>query len=1268
MLLAVLAGSFALAGSATTAAMAATAAAAPSLDQAFAAATGTGPQTTVTLLTGDVVTVATLGKKSYRVVSVVAPDGTPVNAAVMGAGEHLYVVPQSAVTLIARHKLDTALFDVAGLVQDGYDDPNRRTVPFIVDYGHGPTAAAEARSASIATTQRTVTVPSIGAAAFVTRKASARSTWQSMTTGPAAAPTGLAGGAQKVWLDGKVETTVQPNLEQINAPQAWATGFDGQGVTVAVLDGGYDATHPDLQGKVADTANFTTDTSVVDGAGHGTHVASTIVGAGEADNGNAEGVAPGARLMVGKVIGDAGWGEDSWVLAGMQWAVANGADVVNMSIGSGGSGDDNAPLAQAVDALSADSDTLFVVAAGNTGWDGDGSGTINAPGSADAALTVGAVDSGDAVAWFSSRGPRMTDGAIKPDVTAPGVGIVAARAAGTVMGTPVDEYYTAMDGTSMATPQVTGVAALLKDKHPLWDGERLKAAIVGSAASIPAATAFQTGSGRVDAFAALRTQVVTDASLNLGFYKWPQATLSPTATPLTYTNTTANAITLDLSLASQDGTGAAAPGITLGSSSVQVPAHSSATVDVNLDPTLADPGSYASVVTATPATSGPSVRTPVGYTLEPERYDLTINAIPRNGIATSQHILGLVSSDGSYMDFRTLDAAAGTQSYTLRVPPLDYSLSDISYGIGTDGSSQGWIALQPSFHVGKDRSIDLDGRAAKRFTYTTERPTVDSGLSLLADWNAGGVPGNVMLTGMYDRVYAPGLSSTINRSVKWWSYWLLNQPEAQATTPSGTSVSLRPVARAGVNHVVDDVPTPRLEGSFRVVDGGTAADPQLKGVRGAVVVLSSPCDDLAPAAAAAKAAGARAVIGYPTSECTPAILMPMPTLSHRVGIPVLQTRPDGAAQLLTVDGLRLRFATNGYPKYIYDLMDSGDNGLPAGNVTDGSDDQLHALVTKFRGLGAGRGHGYRVSEIMVPFTKAFPDAAPWGTLHRLPIPATVTRYISASAQWQREVYVNDARQMNAERGSAFSFRSTYAAGERSVETWFGGPLSSWISPEQARLEPLAQPNRTNSRSGDRLNLSFPPLEDDYGHVMSPSFFDDVFVPALWIDGQRYYDFWDVPLLNASQHVRYTQHWARTNGFWNRSTDVRTAWGFDTKHSSNAVDAMPLMTVDYGMPLNMRNGAPKSARYEFTVRFTMPMRVVPAAVTKHHLAISWNDGKTWKAVQMSCQDVAGAKGGQDTVCDVAVRNHASGSASFKVSATDTQGRSVKQTIIGAYSVE
>ena len=105
----------------------------------------------------------------------------------------------------------------------------------------------------------------------------------------------LTRGLAHIDLDGVVHAldTSAP-LQQIHAPDAWAAGYDGTGVKVAVLDTGYDTTHPDLAGRVAESANFTPDDSVVDRNGHGTHVASTIAGSGAASGGTYKGVAPGA--------------------------------------------------------------------------------------------------------------------------------------------------------------------------------------------------------------------------------------------------------------------------------------------------------------------------------------------------------------------------------------------------------------------------------------------------------------------------------------------------------------------------------------------------------------------------------------------------------------------------------------------------------------------------------------------------------------------------------------------------------------------------------------------------------------------------------------------------------------------------------------------------------------------------------------------------------------------------------------------------------------
>ena len=299
----------------------------------------------------------------------------------------------------------------------------------------------------------------------------------------------------------------------------------------------------------------------------------------------------------------------------MEWAVAQHADVVSMSLG-GDTGDGTDPLEQAVDDLSASSPTLFVIAAGNNG---DRPGTVTSPGAAYAALTVGAVDSTDTMAFFSSRGPRL-DGTVKPEVVAPGVDIVAARAAGTSLGTPVDDFYTTLSGTSMATPHVAAVAAILKQEHPGWDGERLKAAIVGSTVPVAGAIGVRRGHrpGRRAARPGPRPSSPTAAQPRL----LRLAALRPLADEHAADLHERRQHRRDLALAltSQDGSGDGPPGrhACPPTTSPCRPAgpRRSTSWSTRRSPRR---GAYSGVVTATPQGGGQTVRTAVGYGLEAER-------------------------------------------------------------------------------------------------------------------------------------------------------------------------------------------------------------------------------------------------------------------------------------------------------------------------------------------------------------------------------------------------------------------------------------------------------------------------------------------------------------------------------------------------------------------------------------------------------------------------------------------------------------------------
>ncbi|MFD1274306.1 S8 family serine peptidase [Streptomyces kaempferi] len=208
--------------------------------------------------------------------------------------------------------------------------------------------------------------------------------------------------------------------------------------------------------------------------------------------------------------GAEGSGQDSWVMAGMQWAAESGADVVNMSLGDSYPTDGTDPMSQTVDALSEQYGTLFVIAAGNAGPE-----SISAPGAAASALTVAATDKQDQLASFSSTGPLAYSGGMKPDIAAPGVDITAARSQDMTDGG--EGLYRTLSGTSMATPHVVGAAAILAQRHPDWTGAQLKEQLMSTAKGLDDGySPYEVGTGRVDVAAAVRTTVRGTGSLFSG--------------------------------------------------------------------------------------------------------------------------------------------------------------------------------------------------------------------------------------------------------------------------------------------------------------------------------------------------------------------------------------------------------------------------------------------------------------------------------------------------------------------------------------------------------------------------------------------------------------------------------------------------------------------------------------------------------------------------------------------------------------------------------
>lgn len=337
------------------------------------------------------------------------------------------------------------------------------------------------------------------------------------------------------------------HVDKVNAPAVWnyngSTGYNGNGVIVAVVDSGVDYTHVDIAGSMWDGgSNFphhgfdmcNNDDDPMDDYCHGTHVAGIIAGQGNA--GTQTGIAPGAKIMAIKVLDSSGYGTDSDLISGIHFAMYHGADIINLSLGDPEMG----PSAVYRDVFNTVKDAGMVasVAAGNVGdtqysypvpFNVECPGNCPPPwlhpdqknlisGGTSGVISVGATDSNDAHCGFSSvgpvtwaEGPNVGDyndypyqngdaaqpGLIRPDISAPGANV-------TSLNYQTGTGYVAYDGTSMATPCVSAVLALLLQADPELTPAELDSLIELTAA--PAGNVVKnnlTGSGRIDALAAI---------------------------------------------------------------------------------------------------------------------------------------------------------------------------------------------------------------------------------------------------------------------------------------------------------------------------------------------------------------------------------------------------------------------------------------------------------------------------------------------------------------------------------------------------------------------------------------------------------------------------------------------------------------------------------------------------------------------------------------------------------------------------------------------
>lgn len=504
----------------------------------------------VTLITGDVVTAA-----GGQIGIEPAKRDRPVAFERRSKNGDEYVIPADAATLVAAGKLDQQLFNVTGLIRQRYDDAHTDSVPLLIE--------------GAARTDRRF--GELNMASVSARKGS----WRE-----------VVGSGEKIWLNAKLSASLDVSVPQTGAPAAWQAGLTGQGVTVAVLDSGIDATHPDLAGKVALSKDFT------------------------------------------------------------------------------------------------------------------GTGSTKA----------------GQVSQTSSRGPRVGDAAMKPEIAAPGTDITAARA----KDSPGEGGHVTKSGTSMAAPHVAGAAAILAGQHPDWTGEAIKSALIATASPV-AAHPYEAGNGRVDIARATTSPVLVSPSSVSANLKWPET--KPRKNTVTYRNTGPTPLTLSLAVDLKDAGGQAAPAslAKLSASSLTIAPGKTASATLTSTP-RSRPGQYGGSLKAT-TVDGQSIRTPISVQDEAEAYDLTVSLLDRDGKAVTD--ASLIAVDQLTADRITVPAGK-----PVRLPGGKYTIMAAFAG------PTGYIArlAHPEVDLRRTTSITLDSRQAHRVSVRTDQPSISSGAWSTTMW------------------------------------------------------------------------------------------------------------------------------------------------------------------------------------------------------------------------------------------------------------------------------------------------------------------------------------------------------------------------------------------------------------------------------------------------------------------------------------------------------------------------------------------------------
>lgn len=1138
----------------------------PGIAQELGSETSPG-EVTFTLITGDKVSAVVKNDGELAGIRLLGEDGTEAITSIFQYGSDVYVVPAKARELVDAKAVDLELFNINKLFQSGYDDRSTSKLPVIVEYTDGILAGA-ATPEILDGMSLTGEIEIIDSASFGIEKDKAAELWSKLTADSR---------VEGVWLDAvlhahktSVSAALTPTVPLTGAHGTYAANFSGDGVTVAVLDTGYDVEHADLAGQVVAARDFTYSRNGVDDLnGHGTHVATTIAGTGHESNGLWTGMAPGTKLVIGKVLGNTGGGSTTGIMNGMLWAVEQGADVVSMSLG-GSATTCSGPMVDLVEALS--DKALFVISAGNSFT----RETVGSPGCAPSALTVAAIDRENQTAVFSSRGPSPDGHSAKPDIASQGVDVVAAAAGG--FG---ETGYVALSGTSMAAPHVSGGAAILKQARPELSPRQLKKVLTSSVA-VSDAHVLEQGAGPMDVNEAVVQAVVAEPNTELGFFSGaPNYKFTETSVTLENLSDKARTFKLKLDLIGEDGsTELPATLAGLGVKSITVPANSSAQVPVWVDPSVGLlSGAYGAItgriVGTDTGNSDERITVPVSFWIDQPKVKLSFSVTDHRGKpATSPSKIYLMNEEDDWGQYVAINNGIAS----VNVPEGDYSIvanimtydNDSAFGGLVESAAQMAVLRRK---VASDSHIDFDARSAEKVEFKAGKPLAPQGYSFGFTY--------ALDDAKHAKLAAIELAPDYVKDFYTWSQGRDDRFRSFVTT---RAIAPETVMKMENGEVLDYVNQGLAlsfhgEGSAEIVsvgDAGYSTDWSQFDLDGKIALISNPYYLTGYMVGNAMKHGAIGVIGYRpgTNGRYKTIISGTPK------IPVVMLSAEQGARLhAEVDTGNNRISWSGIAAertpYAYSINHITDGHIDGGLVRV-HEDQMYKITASYHAQGS---EAPAWTDVM-GMTNSTGEFYSTGSPQLIMTPVEREEFYTATSKnaWTNIVMPN--AQLRTDGGYFDGPRLMTAGGEERT-SWFKGPRGGTL---------LTSGSAIAYRSTNTLQFSIPAFGDASGHDATGGY-NGMGAYGITVNGQtQYLDGGILTVPDAASEIGLEiRYYPRGVGERSPVKDklgsfYQGKYSFSTDSAKQGAQAILVPVVD--LPVDTMNSAPAGEPMEVKLSAVM----------------------------------------------------------------------------------